>query len=441
MKQKKILIIAYYFPPLGGVPVQRTLRFVKYLPLYKWHPTVLTVLNGYDHFHPNDPSLLKDIPRGLEVLRAREIGVIARLIKFIRRGPHTNNTFEKKKRFAGIIRKLRKILYNSLWFPDEKTYWIPGAIFAALRLLSRGEILVIYASGYPWSAFLVGSFLSKLKGVPLILDFRDAWTLNQRGLWNNRFHRFWENKVLLQASRVIFATNLMRKYYIERYPRIDKEKFVTITNGFDCEDFKRFHGSKGRDNERFLITLAGTFNDNVPPLDADQSPYYFLKGLAKLLNEKDISNSIRVRFVGKFGENNKNFVKSLGLEEIIELTGYVPHEKSIEYQIEADLLLLIISECESNFVLTGKLFEYIGARKPILALVPDGEAKDLIMRESLGKTVNPRDIDRIKDTIYEFYEDWKRDNLRFERNDGVLERYEMKSLTKKLVDVIEKTTL
>jgi glycosyltransferase involved in cell wall biosynthesis len=438
MKQKKILIIAYYFPPFGGVPVQRTLKFVKYLPVYKWDPMVLTVLNGYDHFHPNDPSLLSKIPMNIKVFRARELNVIARLIRFLRGKSSANKSVEKNKRFAGRTMRLRRLLYNTLWFPDEKTFWILGAIFTGLRLLSREDTAVIYASGYPWSAFLVGAFLSKLKGIPLILDFRDAWTLSQRELWNNRFQRFWENKVLLHASRVVFATNLMRKGYIERYPWIAKEKFITITNGFDHEDFKRFHGKERNDSEKFLITFAGTFNDNIPPLDIDQSPYYFLQGLSKLLKEKDISKSILVRFVGNFGENNKSLVKKLDLENVIELTGYVSHDKSIEYQMEADLLLLIICQCDgAKLILTGKVFEYIGARKPILALAPDGEAKDLIVKEGLGITVGPKDIDGIKNTIFELYKSWKQNSLKLERNDCVFKKYEMKALTKKLVETIE----
>ncbi len=439
MKQKKILIIAYYFPPFGGVPVQRTLKFVKYLLKYNWNPVVLTVRNGYDHFHPNDPSLLSKIPDGVEVIRTREIGIIARVIKFLRsRVPKRPNNVNGNEGFTGKVVRLRKLLYNSLWFPDEKCYWIPGVILAGLRLLSKQDIGVIYASGYPWSAFLVGALLSKLKGIPLILDFRDAWTLNPRGFWNNRFQRFWESKVLLQASRVVFATNLMREGYIERYPWMDRKKFITITNGFDYEDFKDFDGRKEKDSKKFLITFTGTFNDNIPPLDIDQSPYYFLKGLSKLLKEKDISKRIRVRFVGNFGENNRYLIKSSSLENIVELTGCVSHDKCVEYQMEADLLLLIICPCEgSKSILTGKLFEYIGARKTILALVPDGEAKDLIVKENLGISVEPKDIEGIKNAIFKFYNDWEQKKLKIEEDDRVYKKYEMRALTKKLVDTIE----
>ncbi|MFQ5964402.1 MAG: glycosyltransferase [Candidatus Scalinduaceae bacterium] len=439
MKKKKILIISYYFPPFGGVPVQRTLKFVKYMLEYEWNPVVLTVRDGYDHFHPNDSSLLEKVPARVKVIRTKEIGVIARFIRFLKSKAHTSTDYDvNDKKFAYRIIWLRKLLYNSLWFPDEKNYWIPNAIYAGLRLLSRRDISVIYVSGYPWSAFLVGAFLSKIKKKPLIIDFRDAWTLNPRGLWDNRFQKFWETKVLSQASKVVFATNLIRKGYTERYPWLDKGKFITITNGYDHEDFKYFKDKERKDNKKFLITFTGTFNDNIPPLDIDQSPYYFLKGLSKLLSEKDISKSIRVRFVGNFGDNNKDFVKRLGLGDLVELTGYVSHDKSIEYQMEADLLLLLICPCKgSESILTGKLFEYIGARKPILALVPDGEAKDLIIKERLGITVWPKDIDGIKNAIYELYKDWEQDSLKLKWKDGAYRKYEMKYLTRKLVDIIE----
>ena len=241
MKKKKILIIAYYFPPFGGVPVQRTLKFIRYLPEYGWNPFVLTVLNGYDHFHPKDHSLLRKIPDGVEVIRTREINIIARVVKFIRS--------KVPEEFTNKIVWLRKQLYNSLLFPDEKNCWIPGAICKGLRLLLKQDIEVIYASGYPWSAFLVGAILSKFKGIPLILDFRDAWTLNPRPLWDNHFQRFWENKVLLQASKVIFATNVMREGYIDRYPWIDRRKFITITNGYDSADFRHTEGKEKKNSK------------------------------------------------------------------------------------------------------------------------------------------------------------------------------------------------
>ncbi len=438
--QKKILMIAYYFPPFGGVPVQRTLKFIKYLPEYGWKPFVLTVLDGYDHFHPNDPSLLKKIPDGM-IIRAKEVGIVSSFIRFLRRKSPVNTIIHKFLITSNTVSiRLRKILYNSLWFPDEKGYWIPGAIFRGLQLLTKQDIGIIYASGYPWSAFLVGAILNKLKGIPLVLDFRDAWTLNPRGLWDNRFQRFWESRVLLQASKAIFATNLMREDYIERYPWIDREKFITITNGFDYEDFKGFDGRKEKDSKKFLITFTGTFNDNVPPLDIDQSPYYFLKGLARLLknDNSDIQKNIFIRFVGDFSENNRSFVKRLSLEDIVEITGHVSHGKSIEFQLESDLLLLIISPCpKSKSILTGKLFEYIGAKKPILALVPDGEAKDLIVKEGLGVAVEPKDIDGIEKAIFGLYEKWKLNSLKFGGNGSLFRKYEMSVLTKKFVEAIE----
>jgi glycosyltransferase involved in cell wall biosynthesis len=253
-----------------------------------------------------------------------------------------------------------------------------------------------------------------------------------------KMERFWESKVLLQASKVVFATNLMREGYIERYPWMDRKKFITITNGFDYEDFKGFDGRKEKDSKKFLITFTGTFNDNIPPLDIDQSPYYFLKGLSKLLKEKDISKHIRVRFVGNFGENNRYLIKSFSLENIVELTGCVSHDKCVEYQMEADLLLLIICPCEgSKSILTGKLFEYIGARKTILALAPDGEAKDLIVKENLGISVEPKDIEGIKNAIFKFYNNWEQKKLKIEGDGSVYKKYEMRALTKKLVDTIE----
>jgi len=442
MKKKKILMIAYYFPPFGGVPVQRTIKFIKYLLRYEWTPVVLTAREGHDHFHPNDYSLLSKISDKVEVRRTRGIDINTKIIKFLRSKAHIRSKkISKDGGFSNKTVKLRKLLYNSLWFPDEKNYWIPGAIISGLRILVDGNIKIIYVSGFPWSAFFVGAFLSMVKRIPLVLDYRDSWTLYPRGFWDNRFHMFWESIVLRQASKVIFVTNSMHKGYIERYPWIDRKKFVTITNGFDQENFIGFKADN-RKKDKLLITYTGTFNDNVPPLDIDRNPYYFIKALSTLLEEHDVSNSLRVRFVGNFGENNTNLIKTLGLDNIIELTGSVSHDECIKYQMETDILLLIIYPCKQTTVpdLSGKLLEYIGARKPILALVPDCEARDLIVKERLGKTVWPKDIDGIKEAIFTLYKDWKQNKLRIEGNDYVYEKYEMRALTKKLVETIEDIT-
>ncbi len=434
-------MIAYYFPPFGGVPVQRTLKFVKCLREYEWEPVVLTVRDGYDHLQTNDPSLLSKIPDKVEVIRTRELSINARIVRFLRNiVPINSRKVNKSGRFANKIVKLRKLLYNSLWFPDEKNSWIPDTFFKGLRLLAKEDISVIYVSGYPWSAFLVGAILSRLRKVPLILDYRDAWTLFPRGFWDNRFQRFWEGLVLCQASKVIFVTNYMEKGYRERYPWIDRGKFVTITNGFNREDYERIETKKMK-SDKFLITYTGTFNDNIPPLDIDRSPYYFLHALSKLLKEKDICEDIRVHFVGNYGKNNKDLIKELNLDNVVELTSSVSHDESIMYQMEAVLLLLVIYPCKQIVLdLTGKLFEYIGARKFILALVPDGEAKELIVKENLGMVVRPKDIESIKNAIYKLYVDWKQDKLKLEVDDSVFEKYEIKTLTKKLVEVIEETT-
>ena len=399
---------------------------------------MLTVRHGKDHFHPNDSSLLGKISDEVEIVRTRDIALISRIIRMLRmRIPIRSNKVTGYNRTGYKIVKYRRLLYNSLLFPDEKGYWIPGAIFSGLRLLAKDDIPVIYVTGYPWSAFLVGTFLSMVRGIPLILDYRDAWTLYPRGFWDNRFQRFWESIVLLQASKVIFVTDCMRKGYIDRYPWINSNKFVTITNGFDRDDFRRFE-TKSEESDKLKITYTGTFNDNVPPLDIDRSPYYFLHALSRLLKEEDISESIKVRFVGIFGENNKNLIKKLKLGSVVELTGPVSHDKSIEYQMESDLLLSIIFPCQQIVPeFSGKIFEYIGARKPIIALVPDGDAKGLIVKEGLGVTVHPKDVDGIKNAIYKLYNDWKQNKLTLEVGGPASEKYEMNTLTKKLVDIIK----
>ncbi len=131
----------------------------------------------------------------------------------------------------------------------------------------------------------------------------------------------------------------------------------------------------------------------------------------------------------------------MGLQDVVEFTGHISHDDCIKYQMKADVLLLIIYTCEwSKFVLTGKLFEYIGARKFILALVPDGEAKNLITNDGFGKTVGPKDIDGIKNTILELYNNWKQGGLKLKIDSSVFEKYEMDALTGKLAEALDEFT-
>ncbi len=415
---KKILFITYYFPPLGLGGVQRTLKFVKYLPSFGWQPIVLTVRPG--SYFAFDPSLLKDVPAAVKVVRTGSLDPL-RALSWL---GHRGKVVEPTEPLRRTLSRLSQMVFQ----PDNKIGWLPFALSKARDILRQESVEIIYATAPPFTCHLVGALLSRFYRKPLVVDFRDAWTQFQFIRYPTPIHRlfnqFLEKKVIKRAIRVISTNEVLSENLRGAHPGAAASKFTVITHGFDPDDFR--NQGKLPPTEKFTVTYAGSFWENL-------TPRYFLKALRELLDEKpEIEKGIKAVFVGLFRKENEGIVKSLGLEKIIEAPGYLSHHESIRRLLSSHLLWMMTGKGEGAEAVTqSKLFEYIATGKPILACVPEGAAAQIVRSTGNGTVVPPDDIQGIKKAILSYYTQYREGKLG--RTDPkIIQKYDRQRLTGEL---------
>jgi glycosyltransferase involved in cell wall biosynthesis len=414
------LVVSYHFPPAGGVPVRRVLRILRHLPTQGWRCSVLTADRPFDPFHGDDPAGLAALPPVERVLRAPARSGLERVLA---RG------FELWSGATRLLRRpaplgesdgpaggtLRRLLHETLTFPDAKRGWVPGAVALGRAAAREDPFDLVLATGFPWSSFMVADRLRQELGRPMVLDFRDAWTQNPRGLWTGPRNTRLEAELVSRAAAVVAATDWIRDHLRSLYPRIPPERFVTVTNGYDPAEQPPPDPAL-RDRQHLVLAYTGTFNDALPPSRFDHTPYYLIEAIRRLPAEARAA--LRVRLVGRVGPAYRAHVRALGLDESIELVPPVAHARALQYQMEADVLVLVVCDAPgSAAVLTAKLVEYVAARKPILALAPDCEASRTVQAHELGWVEPPTDVQRIAKRLESLIDDWRGGALRRERPD------------------------
>ena len=439
---RKVLMIAYFFPPMGGSGVQRTLKFAKYLPNFGWQPIILTVSNP--SLHEADYSLLEELPGDLPVYRtldfnlphllrrtARRLGFISSNVrhseKIVSASPQPSPPAKSKLRAA-----LSSFADTWLWTPDQFIYWLPSALWVGLKIVKQCD--VIYSTADPFTDHLVACFLHKLSGKPWVADFRDPWTqyvIYQR--WSSRLRSrvdaFFEKHILDIPDMISVTCAATGKSFQETYPSLPKDKFIEITNGFDAEDFDQPDGSHF---DTFTIAYTGRFHGKK-----NDSPS-FLRALKELRREHpELASEIRILFAGIFGEQNHALLKQWDLEEMVKPLEYVPHHESIKLLLQSHVLLLTLNdEPGVNLTYPGKLFEYLAARKTILALVSEGATADMIRDMEAGLVVPPDDTETIKKAILDLYNQYQQGNLATKTYDD-LQKFERRTLTERLAQCLD----
>jgi len=411
---KKVLFISYYFPPFGGGGVQRAVKFVKYLPKFGWEPIILTAKYRYRQI--KDSSYWTDAPQKTKIYRAFN--------------------FEPT---SFLPWRIKSALDEQFMIPDDKIWWFPFAVKLGIKTINTENIKLIFATGSPWTALLVGTKLKKFTNRPLVIDFRDPWTQNFNRSRNSSQQRYekerkLERMVLENADYVITVTEPIRQSFVKLYPFV-KDKIKVIPNGYDEDDFstvkKKFDISSCN---KFIITYIGSFYGR-------QSPKSFLLALKELMKElPELREKVKVRFIGNIVRPYRKLINKLGLEDLVSLEGYVEHLESLKYLLESDVLLLVIGKGKGDEgVMTGKLFEYLASGKPILALVPvNGVAAELARKSGVSSLVDPEDKEGIKKEVLKLYNMHKTKNLILSPNWNIIRGFERKILTNDLAGVFNR---
>jgi glycosyltransferase involved in cell wall biosynthesis len=402
-KTHRVLMIAYFLPPKASVGNLRTLKFIKYLPTYGWTPKVLSIKPSKNE--TLDSSLEEDIPKDTEVYRT--------------------NSHEL------FLNKLfSKIHHDYHWFilPDPHIGWLPSAVKFSLSICKKDNVDIIYTTSPPNSTNLIGLIVKKLTNIPLVIDFRDPWTQNP-GYKNyptdvhRRVDEFLEHLVSKNANRIVFNTPPNLIDFIKKYPDIPLEKCKVITNGYDSDDFRNL---KLQQNEKFTITYTGSLYGERP----------FFMGLSQVLKEKpNIRSDIKIVFAGRHPWI-KYQIDEFGLQDVVEIKGYIPYKKNLQIMMDSDVLLLTQLPPSPGVErwCPNKLFEYLATGKPILGIIPKGFARDLLESSSSSIIVDYNDLDGIKKAICLLYDRYKEKEL-IPTSLDELDRYDRKKLTHELASL------
>lgn len=436
---RKVLMVAYTFPPIGGSGVQRTVKFTKYLPEFGWQPIILTVSNP--SLREADPSLLKELPDDLTVHGAPDVNLVYLVRRLIRRlcSSRNRNAVEagadaptSSHSVGGARQAWRDFSEAWLMIPDHCCYWLLPALWVGVRVVKDCDIIL--STSAPFTNHLVAYFLHKFSGTPWVADFRDPWT--QYGVYQRPSSRlrskvdsFFEALFLKSPDMVTVTCAATADGFRRLYPCLPKEKFVEITNGFDAADFDQPDRSPF---DRFTITYTGRFVSEKHSRTAS-----FLQALRDLHHDyPELDSEMQVIFAGRFGEQGHALLRQWDLEKMVKPVGYVPHAESVRLLLESHVLLLTLNDKPGTELLyLGKLFEYLAAEKTILALVPDGATAELIRDMEAGPVVPPDDVDAIKKVVLELYSQNKRGDTLSRTYDN-LGRFERRSLTERLAQCL-----
>lgn len=430
---KKLLLISYYFPPDGGAGTQRSVKFCRYLPEFGWETIVLTkeVSASRGKWNPEDQSLLEEVGAHTQIIRVVD---------------------SEEMTWSKSLFRIDKVPFS----------WLEAVYNKAKVILQENAIDAILFSMSPFSLSYIGGKLKQETHVPIFYDLRDPWILDG---WQKRFtwlHWFREfllmKKTLIGADGIIINTPESYNAFKKALPQLEKEKVCVITNGYDESDFLNLAENK-KQQAYFTLIHTGTLHNTVEKNNIKnfikrlinytsekikykgRTTYYLFKAI-NILREKHpaLFNKLKVILVGIKDVELEKAIEENKLQQVVKLVGYVSHTISIQYLLQADGLFLPLHGLYKNarsLIVPGKTYEYLASGKPILACLPEGDAKDFVQKANTGFFANPCNVAEIVDaliTMMEAHDNYKQ----IQPNKSFIVQFERKLLTEKLAHFLNK---
>lgn len=445
VSENKVLMIPYYYPPLSGSGVFRSIKFVKYLSEMNWKPTVISTDVPPNGWNFKDESMMDEIPKDVQVFRVPDNISTGRDLVINKEKAnevisYLKSIFQSDNEAMNMFMSLSSTeegMMRLFSFPCSCLVWSWDVIKFIENNMDISEFDVIYTTSGPHSSHLIGYYLKKKYGIPWVADYRDAWTKNpyfnndiQTNIFTRLLYRL-ENILLNQADNNILYADSMANEYINEY-NLNYERISSITNGYDEDDFKKLKKNQNK-TEKFTINYSGllyTEQRSIEPI---------LRAIGELINEQKIEvKKICVRVVGQGREeNNKEVAKKYGLQNSFEQTGYITHKEALQTNLDSDLLVLLVGDEEKfKSIYTGKVFEYLRSGKPILAIAPkEGEVDQALSLTGHGKTFTSTQNSEIKDMILTEYTNWIERDKSVSLSSSYIKIYERRYLTMKLADI------
>jgi glycosyltransferase involved in cell wall biosynthesis len=422
---QKILIIAYYWPPAGGPGVQRWLKFVKYLRDFQLEPIVYVPENP--NYPITDNSLLDEIPEGIKILKQpifEPYGLASILSK--KKTKRISSGIIQKHKKQSVLERAMLWIRGNFFIPDARKFWVKPSVNFLSDFIEKEAIKTIITTGPPHSIHLIGLDLKEKLSLQWLADFRDPWTSIgyhkklKLSTAAAKKHKSLESKVLNTADKIVVTSKTTKT----EFESITKKPIEVITNGFDGE-------VKATElDDKFTISHIGS-------LLTDRNPQTLWKVLREICNENESFNKqLQINLVGVVGKEVLTSIADYGLLSRTKEIGYVSHDKVLQLQPKSQILLLLeIDSEETKGILPGKLFEYLNARRPILAIGPDGwEASAIVKETNSGVGLVSNEESALKNVLLEWFVLFEKNKLHL--NSTGIEKYSRIALTEQLTNFI-----
>lgn len=424
---KKVLIIAYYWPPAGGPGVQRWVKFAKYLPDFDIEPIVYIPENAA--YPIQDNSLKQEVSNELTILK-KPIFEPLKYAQIISKNSakSISSGIIKKQNKQSLLERVMLYVRGNYFIPDARKYWVKPSVKFLKKYIEDNAIETIITTGPPHSLHLIGLGLKKQSNIRWIADFRDPWTsisyheklkLNAN---SRKKHKKLEYEVLTTADQIIVTSPSTKT----EFQAITDKPIAVITNGYD-------------DSQNKNINLDTQFSiAHIGSLLADRNPIVLWEVLGELINEnKAFAKDFVLKLAGTISNDVLESIKINDLENNIKLHGYIPHNETLQLQRSSQILLLItIDSKKTKGIIPGKLFEYLVSGRPILGIgAKDADFKNIIIKTNTGNCFNYNDKDSLKMQILSYYKTYKEGMLK--THPIGLNQYHRKALTAKLATRIK----
>ena len=422
LNMKELLLFSYFYPPLGGPGIQRPVKLVKYLKDFGWEVDVITVKNIV--FHSFDYSMLEE-NRAKNTFYVPSIDPMSILNRIF-----SNKKEITKKVYFKTPEKIKKIIRSS-FFIDDKIGWLPFALKKAYKLCRNKKYDAVMATMGPYTSGIIAYYVSRKFKIPLIIDYRDHWTLNPFLDFFTPLHkllsRYWEQKILHFSKMITVVSKTMKDELITVFGNFLNNKIQVIYNGFDETDFiNNPNIEEGKNRVKF--SYIGNFY-RLRPIK------YFIKALEELKYENMLPKDIEIIFVGNYYRETIDLLRNNNIRELIIIIPQVEHHNAIRYLMESDILLLFIASKEGKGTITGKLFEYLRTGKEILAMIPpDSEAASILREYNYNYISSMENINTIKLNFLKLYNNVKGNRISKKKIDM---KYSRKKQTEQLVQAFK----
>lgn len=427
---KRVLIITYYWPPAGGIEVQRVVKFAKYLPEFGWDPCVLTVRGGTAQ--ASDPALVREVAHVEQVQTAPSLEPHTLFYALTGRKKNSGGAASEATASARRTHRLGEFVRLNLFVPDARIGWYPGAVKAGSEAIRKWNPDLMFSTAPPYTVHWIARRLQRRHGLPWVADFRDPWVENYayntvyRFPWVRAINERMERSVLNRANRVVVATPGQKTLQGAK-AEDGEDRFHCITNGHDRDE-----PPAPKLSSQFYLSYFGS-------LSAQRVPVALFDRLRQLLKTReDLGRDFRFRFAGRITPEARALIEARLPKENCVFLPMLPHHEYWEKVVEHQLLLVLVDRVPHNdMIIPAKCFEMMTTGNPLLAVGPaPGDTERMLKQSQSGTLCAYEDADAMEQEILRAYSDWKSGGL----NEGPRAHPEIhrRQLTRQLAEVFER---